>query len=194
MRNYHICDPHTHTQKKQTTHEAYGGTKHMFSELIWLLAGLLRGVKVRKDNLSELSDSKGWAIGKISSWLSLLGLSDPWSTESGTSQVCWNAPIAIVLPWISQNPGQFHFLCFVCSIWQVFKIELLFLNECMTCVFNLNKLLLKDMEYKSFLLLWYLFTKCSAVTSCVPFLVLQCICLIIHFAYQIFNHLFKKSR
>lgn len=30
----------------------------MFSELICLLAGLLQGMKVRKDNLSELSDSK----------------------------------------------------------------------------------------------------------------------------------------
>lgn len=72
----------------------------MFSELIWLLVGLLWGVKVRRDNLSELSASKERVKGKISSWLSLLGLSDPQSTESGASQVCWNAPCAIVLPWL----------------------------------------------------------------------------------------------
>lgn len=155
----------------------------MFSELIWLLAGLLWGVKVRRDNLSELSDSKDWVIGKISSWLSLLGLSDPQSTESGASQVCWNAPHHIVLPWIWQNPGQFHFLCFVCSIWQVSEIKLFFLNECITCLLNLNKLLLKDMEYKSFLLLWHLFTKCNCLFL---FNVAAFSYVIIHFAYQIF--------
>lgn len=58
-----------HTQKKHP--QSTWRDKTYVFWVVCLLTGLLKGLKVSTDNLSELSDSQDRVIGKISSWLAV---------------------------------------------------------------------------------------------------------------------------